>query len=72
MADCIRSSKGDISIHSLHTEGDFVHFSVSISFHPFQSTPSTRRETSHIDIVAFLDGISIHSLHTEGDPLPSP
>ena len=57
----------DISIRSLHTEGDYT----ATVFAPFavlfQSTPSTRRETV---AEAFLDNsenISIHSLHTEGD-----
>ena len=34
---------------------------------PFQSTPSTRRETSSKYLCAWHNGISIHSLHTEGD-----
>ena len=33
----------------------------------FQSTPSTRRETQHIQIMLWFIPISIHSLHTEGD-----
>ena len=34
---------------------------------PFQSTPSTRRETSLTSVFGSVFCISIHSLHTEGD-----
>ena len=33
----------------------------------FQSTPSTRRETTGCNGQYAMEGISIHSLHTEGD-----
>ena len=36
----------DISIHSLHTEGDFQIFLIASHAPEFQSTPSTRRETN--------------------------
>ena len=39
---------------------------------PFQSTPSTRRVTTHKDLETLSFDISIHTLHTEGDPLFSP
>ena len=80
----------DISIHSLHTEGDRIpgsHLHNRCNFNPlpphggrpadelqqwgervFQSTPSTRRETSLIHTIRNKPFISIHSLHTEGDP----
>ena len=79
----------DISIHSLHTEGDRIpgsHLHNRCNFNPlpphggrpadelqqwgervFQSTPSTRRETSLIHTIRNKPFISIHSLHTEGD-----
>ena len=79
----------EISIHSLHTEGDsriscrmlgFRNFNPlpphggrlgcknleSVTL-PFQSTPSTRRETVRTDYYLTVRKISIHSLHTEGD-----
>ena len=37
--------QSNISIHSLHTEGDRVFLLLSPQILPFQSTPSTRRET---------------------------
>ena len=36
-------------------------------FHVFQSTPSTRRETTGSPTDSIYSDISIHSLHTEGD-----
>ena len=38
----------DISIHSLHTEGDLTSCCFLRPYLPFQSTPSTRRETNYI------------------------
>ena len=35
----------EISIHSLHTEGDLFFVGFAAANHTFQSTPSTRRET---------------------------
>ena len=60
--------KSQISIHTLHTEGDLLCNPLDYLLDLFQSTPSTRRVTSHTysvgDRVQF---ISIHTLHTEGD-----
>ena len=57
----------EISIHSLHTEGDNRTFAMNSTNIQFQSTPSTRRETSLIHTIRNKPFISIHSLHTEGD-----
>ena len=57
----------DISIHSLHTEGDVQRLLYNIITEQFQSTPSTRRETMFARYSINWAGISIHSLHTEGD-----
>ena len=56
-----------ISIHSLHTEGDARSSTVVSGSAPFQSTPSTRRETVRMGRGTWGAVISIHSLHTEGD-----
>ena len=57
----------NISIHSLHTEGDTSRdFYIAIII-IFQSTPSTRRETLASFQLCPALIISIHSLHTEGD-----
>ena len=56
-----------ISIHSLHTEGDLRGNRHKFQHLPFQSTPSTRRETDAACVVGLNKYISIHSLHTEGD-----
>ena len=56
-----------ISIHSLHTEGDPDKNVFICSHDVFQSTPSTRRETTGCNGQYAMEGISIHSLHTEGD-----
>ena len=37
--------QGDISIHTLHTEGDYGVLAQSVERAEFQSTPSTRRVT---------------------------
>ena len=42
---CLRCTSVDISIHSLHTEGDMVDAAYQTYVITFQSTPSTRRET---------------------------
>ena len=57
----------NISIHSLHTEGDTWCTRQTASGAEFQSTPSTRRETRNNRINIVIGDISIHSLHTEGD-----
>ena len=57
----------NISIHSLHTEGDLGRPDANPLEHLFQSTPSTRRETTVRYLYDIVSGISIHSLHTEGD-----
>ena len=57
----------EISIHSLHTEGDNCAINRPYRTWKFQSTPSTRRETIRGNTYYALDNISIHSLHTEGD-----
>ena len=57
----------EISIHSLHTEGDNRTFAMNSTNIQFQSTPSTRRETEIIWGYFSGSSISIHSLHTEGD-----
>ena len=59
----------DISIHSLHTEGDNCAINRPYRTWKFQSTPSTRRETQ-LEVKVEQDRpISIHSLHTEGDDM---
>ena len=60
----------EISIHSLHTEGDNRTFAMNSTNIQFQSTPSTRRETEIIWGYFSGSSISIHSLHTEGDDPP--
>ena len=56
-----------ISIHSLHAEGDNGGRLDSYRRAGFQSTPSMRRETYAMSLVADSITISIHSLHAEGD-----
>ena len=58
-----------ISIHTLHTEGDGRVSASIIQLFIFQSTPSTRRVTSHLLMQGSTGAISIHTLHTEGDDL---
>ena len=41
----VRVLPHNISIHSLHTEGDYMRLGDSFIDSAFQSTPSTRRET---------------------------
>ena len=57
----------NISIHSLHTEGDTINSCNDLNLFQFQSTPSTRRETCACIQKCSHCNISIHSLHTEGD-----
>ena len=56
--------------------GRHASFCLSPCTDQFQSTPSTRRETSAGDVTGVKISISIHSLHTEGDllfsALPTP
>ena len=61
------SCSGEISIHSLHTEGDLAGSFYQSLHRGFQSTPSTRRETYFGTQTEKNRSISIHSLHTEGD-----
>ena len=49
--------------------GRLVPLSIEHMTFPFQSTPSTRRETKRNGISDTTGNISIHSLHTEGDGL---
>ena len=64
---CPDGQQREISIHSLHTEGDNCAINRPYRTWKFQSTPSTRRETIRGNTYYALDNISIHSLHTEGD-----
>ena len=57
----------EISIHTLHTEGDPGPQSRWCTTILFQSTPSTRRVTKYNAGLKQYSSISIHTLHTEGD-----
>ena len=63
----ITYNDGKISIHALREEGDLTDsLSITVSM-IFLSTPSARRATVVMRIIAAWSTISIHALREEGD-----
>ena len=58
---------GNISIHALCEEGDWVAWTSDIDDYKFLSTPSARRATVTLRASSSQSSISIHALCEEGD-----
>ena len=58
---------GQISIHALREESDFLSAQYKTGAETFQSTLSVRRATQHAPCVAVFQDISIHALREESD-----
>ena len=64
---CLCSGVIDISIHSLHTEGDAVSSAERATLQHFNPLPPHGGRLDNISTDSLTADISIHSLHTEGD-----